>query len=231
MQTALGRFQPISAAATYCSGIPCGPVIVDVQRLKVGKTVGQASAVVRGKGASEPGLMVMATFADIAEPARQSYAFPAWVPPPEQCAPVDPAIWESMPIFNHTEWLQAPVPKAHEPRHSPAIARAVEWERMLVAPILPDGRLDTIATTAFFADSLASAAIHDPALRSGGAYAVALDLSVQFFAQPVTPWILKDARIQHESQGFVYGSVELWSQERALLGIAHQRALCRALKR
>ena len=53
---------------------------------------------------------------------------------------------------------------------------------------------------------------------------LSLEISLQFVATTTSPWLLQHTRAHHSANGYAWGSVELWGEDRQLLAFGTQRA-------
>jgi acyl-CoA thioesterase len=62
-------------------------------------------------------------------------------------------------------------------------------------------------------------------------FVVTMQLSLQWFEPVRTEWVLQHPRVVSTHNGFVTGDLELWSEDRTLVGFASQTALLRPVER
>jgi len=228
--------QLISADATYCQAVPCGPLACAVEVLRSGRRGAQVQ--VRLWATDEPrsdpraDLLVTVVFGsrDAASPYHLVGAgFPSDVPGPEDCAvPARPDVetpFDNIPYHHQTEWRHG---LGHAP-WEPDVAggndpRTVTWFRFLQPPLLDDGSWCD-AALAVPGDMLAPAIVEGVGRARGYFLVVTMQLSIQFFAPMRGTWLCQDTRALHVSGGFATGSVNLWSEDRTLVASATQTAM------
>lgn len=224
---------PVSASALFCAPVPPGPVQVDVDVLRDGRTAAQVAADLRVDDCDEVALRLHSTFGARAstDMAFQRLAFPAeagqpldWDPPPKR-ADDDP--FSDVPFHDQTEWRMAvgTRPWDDDPAAGPAVAGA--WTRLLEPAFAEDGTIDPLAVIVH-ADSIGTAisqafGARDPWLL------LSLEISLRFVASAPTPWLYQDMRGWEAADGYASGETRLWGEDRRLVAVATQTARVRPM--
>ena len=225
--------RPVSATAVYCAPVPPGPVTVDVEILRNGRSAAQVQADLRVPGRDGTALRMQATFG---RPEDHGLAFtdldfpadalsPAdWPPPPPRPAD-DP--FADIPFHHQTDWHFCIGNRPWEGAFPPGPGRAGAWTRLLTPAVAADGTYHPVGLCVH-ADSIGSAM----GQAIGGDrdfFVLTLDLTVRFVAEQREPWVLQHMRAWEATDGYGSGTTELWDTEHRLLAIAHQTAKLRPL--
>lgn len=203
--------------AVFAGQVAGGPVEVDVQVLRRGRSMSQLGATVRNVGA-EAGLTCLAVFGG---PRRgfdfTELAFPA-VPPPEavrgfrdplpegiefefQRAPMPfwDAIVESRPVIGRAPW---------EPFED-GPAEVAYWYRLDHPPTLADGTLDPVAALVL-CDTMPGSVGQKVGPDGGMWFGPSVDLTVQVLAPASPGWLLAHGRARHAGDGYASVDLALW---------------------
>lgn len=231
----LGRpdLRPVSTTALFCAPVPCGPVTVDVDVLRDGRSASQVGADLRVAGEDGIALRLQATFGAESETdlAFRELAFPAdagapldWDPPPER-DPEDP--FADVPFHQQTDWRFAVgvPPWADDPEPGPA--RAGAWVRLLEPAIDGDG-VDPTAVIVH-ADSIGSALGQAFARHRDPWLLLSLEISVRFVGTAATPWLYQDMLGWEAAGGYASGETRLWGEDHRLVAVATQTARVRPM--
>jgi acyl-CoA thioesterase len=231
METHLARpdLQLVTANAIFCAPVHCGPVAVDVEVLRNGRTASQV-----GSNLSVPGTdgVALRTHGVFGRPhdtdlAFRDLEFPADVAMPDACEPPPPRPaddpWPEINFHEQTEWLPAlPFTPFGETRVA-GPARFAAWTRLRVQPLKPDGSYDLLAL-AVPSDSIG------PAIGQGlggmvrNFMSLSLEIGIRFIRPPEGSWVLQHMRCWHCGDGYATGPTELWDDHGNLLAIAQQTA-------
>lgn len=224
---------PVTASALFCAPVPPGPVTVDVEVLRDGRTAAQVVADLRVPGRDGTALRLQATcgqrqdhgldFIDAAFP--EDAGRPEDWPPPPPPPPGDP--FGDIPYHRQTEWLFCIGERPWDGAHPPAPARAGAWTRLLRPPVRSDGTYDPVGLCVH-ADSIGSAM----GQAIGGEqsfFILTLELGVRFVAEQRSPWVLQHMRAWEATDGYGSGVTELWDTDRRLLAVATQTARLRPM--
>jgi acyl-CoA thioesterase len=237
IEAAVGRpdLRLVSADATFCQAVPCGPVAIEVEILRSGRSGAQAQARLwAGDPDSEArsDLVVTAVLgADRPWASATGSAFPADAGDPDRSARRPPAPVEGsfphVPYHDQTDWRLAVGRMTWDPTAAPGgDARSVSWFRFLRPPIRPDGSWEP-ATLAVPGDVLGPAVVEATGRPNGFFLVITLQLSIQFLAPMRGEWLCQHTRANHVGQGFATGVAELWSEDRRLVALATQCAMLR----
>jgi acyl-CoA thioesterase len=230
METHLDRpdLQLVTANAIFCAPVPCGPVAVDVDVLRNGRTASQVGSNLYVPGTDGVALRTHGVFGkphDI-DLAFQDIAFPADVALPDECEPPPPRPlddpWPQINFHEQTDWLPALPFTPPDRRTGPQPARFAAWTRLRVEPRRPDGSYDILAL-AVPSDSIG------PAIGQGlGNVAhfmtLSLEIGIRFIRPPDGRWVLQHMRCWQCGDGYATGPTELWDEHGNLLAIAQQTA-------
>lgn len=220
MEAELGTDQVLrSIHGVFASPVPAGEVEVIVDVVRRGRSMSQASAVVRAPGA-DAGFHALAAFGH----ERSGFtftelAFPA-VPPPHECVSYrDPPPPESgfpeRPAFPF--WLDVMEGRAamgHPPwDHSPrGAAEVATWFRFEGQPTDATGGFDQLALL-IAADMMPSAVFEKLGPTPGRWFAPSVDLTVHLAALPKGEWILNHNKAHYAGDGYASAEVALWDPE------------------
>lgn len=234
-QRSLGRedLAPITATSVFASPIPCGPMVIDTDVLRSGRSAAQVTADLRAGSSSGTDLHLTAVFG---APHETHVAFTEAEYPGDALAVEDTELpaphpedspfaeinyheqteWRpgmrGMAFRSNDEWIRGP-------------ARSLSWFRLLKEPRLADGTIDPVALCAP-ADILGPAIFSrlGPLGPDNPPFLVlSLEITMQFMAPTTSSWILQHTRIPQAGAGYAYSYVELWDTERTLVAIATQR--------
>jgi acyl-CoA thioesterase len=237
IQELIGRpdLDLLSAHAVFCRPVPCGEVTVDASLMRSGRSAVQGRAELMVAGTDEIALHATATYGrhgdspisylDLEIPSAAGLPGDHEPPPPR--ADDDP--FPAVAFHDQTDWRPAIGTRwwDDEPEWSPGPARSGSWMRLVREPRRKDGSFDPLALLVP-ADTVGSAiGQHLGPDRDDHFFTVTLELDVQFFSSPATPWVFQDLRAPHADGGYAYGSVNLFDEEGQLVAVASQRALLR----
>ena len=232
----------LSADATFCQAVPCGPVAMQVEVLRQGRTAAQA--LVRlwaldpedGDPAGPAGndLLITCVFGS-RQPSAFEFVgarFPE-VPGPEECASreVDEGSpFAAIPYHHQTEFRSTTGPFPVEGDVPPGEPRAATWFRFHSTPRRADGTWEPTAL-ALPGDILGTAVHAGVGSGSGYILVISLQISLQFVRDVRSDWLLQHTRAHVAGDGYASGTAELWDEERNLVAIATQCAKLQPLKR
>lgn len=243
-ERALGRddLHMVSAQATYCQAVPCGPVALEAEVIRNGRKAAQVE--VRLWSTDDPtgprgaDLIVAVVFGaeDPASPYRligatfpEDAADPDDLPVREDAGADNP--FAQIPYHRQTEWRLAVGHAPWDPElREGSDPRTVSWFRFNTPPLRPDGSWEP-SSIAVPGDVLGPAVLEGVG-RSGDFFLViTLQLSLQFFAPMRGRYLCQHTRAQHAGGGFATGTAELWSEDRTLVAMATQAALLQPMVR
>jgi len=214
MREALHRddLLPLSCTAMFLAPIPAGPLTIDVDILRAGRTTTQLTADLRVADQTSPALHMQAIFG-ATRAAELTYAN---VRCPDVPRPNEIAVRRHSPVvhFNfddRTEWR--PISGLDDPHSTNVLA----WERLQVGE--PD-----LLSLALHSDVLGLA------VEQQGPYTVlSLEIAIRFVAIPTTPWVLQEIEAWHVADGYATGPARLWDESGRLCAIVHQTAQVRPM--
>jgi acyl-CoA thioesterase len=207
-----------TAHSVFVAQVPHGPLDIDVEVLRRGRSMSHVRAEVRAAG-SELGHLTTAVFGA----PRRGFEFtdlepPAQIVPPSQCrsfrAPLPPEagsvgfvslpFWErhveGAGMFGHAPWEE----------YEPARAEHGTWYRMDDPPWLEDGTLDPLALIVF-ADTMPGAVAEKVgrAERSRW-FGPSVDLTFHLLGDCRSEWVLAHNRARHAGDGYASIDMALW---------------------
>jgi acyl-CoA thioesterase len=230
MREALARpdLDLVTANAIFVAPVPPGPITIDVEVLRDGRTASQVAADLRVDG--KLALRVHGVFgvAHDVEHSLLDVRFPE-VPHPRDVTPPPPppdgdrGPWgEHINFHDQTDWR--PVSSGPwDPGFRAGPARMQVWTRLHREPTLADGSYDPLAL-AIHGDVIG------PAVGAGlGPIGVpfmvlSLEIGIRFVASPTTPWVLQEIEAWHIGDGYATGPARLWDEAGNLCAIATQTA-------
>lgn len=226
----------VSADATFCQAVPCGPVASQVEVLRQGRSAAQAlvrlwaldPANPDPTGPARADLVVSCVFgADVPGSIGFSGEPAPDVPDPDDCPPRPGLDHESpfaaIPYHAQTEFRLVD-PSIGWGREFPAgEPEASSWFRFHRPPVLADGRWEP-ATLALPGDILGPAVHAGAGSGSGEFLVLSLQIGMQFLGDVRTEWLLQHTRAHAAGSGYAAGTATLWDQDRRLVAVATQCA-------
>ena len=219
--------QPLTASALFCAPVPCGPVTVDADVLRDGRSAAQVAADLRVPGTEGTALRLQANFAaDHGDRyAFTDVRFPEGVSGPDAYDPPPPP--EDAPFrvnyHDHTEWRFVTGNRPWDRGFRPGPARAVSWHRLLRDSRYPGGEYE-LSALCVPGDILGSAVGQALGPDAGHFFVLSLEIAIRFIAAPTDAWVLQDARAEHSSGGYATGTSALWDTQHRLVALATQTA-------
>jgi acyl-CoA thioesterase len=221
--------QLVTANAIFCAPVHCGPVAVDVEVLRNGRTAAQVGSNLFVPGTDGVALRTHGVFGKPHDTdlAFRDIEFPADVARPEDCEPPPPRPpddpWPEINFHQQTEWLPALPFTPWGVGHEGGAARFAAWTRLLVQPHRPDGSYDMLAL-AVPSDSIGPAIGQGLGNERRHFMSLSLEIGIRFIRPPEGPWVLQHMRCWHCGDGYATGPTELWDEHGNLLAIAQQTA-------
>jgi acyl-CoA thioesterase len=198
---------------TFAAQVAHGPVDIDVELLRQGRSMSHLRAEVRNVGAARGHLTT-----GIFGAPRRGYDFtdlepPARVRPPAECPsfrdppPPDFSAFPPMPFW--TELVEGRVAIGHAPweDHEPGRAERAVWYRFDDAPFLDDGTIDPLSL-AVLVDSMPGA-VGDK-VGPGTWFAPSIDLTVHLLDDCRSPWVMAHNRARYVGDGYASADMALW---------------------
>lgn len=223
-----------TADATFCQAVPCGPVALQVEVLRQGRTAAQALvrlwAIEHEDDAAGPvgnDLVVTCVLGEGREDSPYRFVgarFPE-VPGPEESVPraeADDSPFARIPYHHQTEFRLTD-PYLRRPDAPPGEPRASSWFRFRVPPLREDGTWEP-ATLALPGDILGSAVHAGTGGGVGFFLVISLQISLHLLADTRADWLLQHTVAHHAGDGYASGTAELWEPDGRLVAVATQCA-------
>jgi acyl-CoA thioesterase len=206
------------AHTTFVAQVPDGPLDIEVEILRRGRSMSHLRAEVRAAGSSH-GHLTTAVFGA----PRRGFEFtdlepPAHIVPPAQCrsfrAPLPPEadatgfvalpFWErhveGAGMLGHAPWEE----------YEPARAEHGTWYRMDDPPWLEDGTLDPLALIVF-ADTMPGAVAEKLGRTDRSRwFGPSVDLTFHLLGHCRSAWVLAHNRARHAGDGYASIDMALW---------------------
>src|SRR5689334_1293914 len=228
MREALARsdLRLVTANAIFVAPVPPGPVTIDVEVLRDGRTASQVAADLRvdGKLALRAhGVFGVAHDVDhsVLDVRFPEAPHPLDVPQPP---PADDRVpFGHINFHDQTDWRPVSGVPLRDGNWRAGPARCQIWTRLHTEPKLADGSYDPLAL-AIHGDVIG------PAVGAGlGPIGVpfmvlSLEIGIRFVAPPATPWVLQEIEAWHIGDGYATGPARLWDEAGNLCAIATQTA-------
>jgi len=237
-QAAVARpdLTPQVASALFVAPVHCGPLVVDTEVLRNGRSAAQVTAKLRSAGSpdGQSDVHLTAVFGAPHE-SRINFIDAVWpadaldladaVVPPERDEDSNP--FSRINYHAQTDFRMAMNGfNFHDPATwEPGPARALTWHRLRNEPLLPDGTYDPISLCAP-ADILGPAifAKLGPMSPENPPFLVlSLEITVHFVAPATSGWIMQHTRVPFAANGYADAVVELWDEHHTLVALATQR--------
>ena len=213
-----------SLTAVFAAPVPAGPVTVDVEVLRRGRSMSQAKATVHGEGATS-GHTTLAVFGG----PRAGFAFtdptmPA-VPPPSDCpsfrdeppdgeGPVTVPFWdqvEGRPAMGHAPWDD----------YVPDRSDCATWYRFDQPPRGADGALDPLALVTL-CDTMPASVEERMGPGQPDWWGPSTDLTVHLLGESRAEWVLAAMRAHRAGDGYASVEVMLWDPDVGLVAYGTQ---------
>jgi acyl-CoA thioesterase len=220
---------PRTLTAVFAGKVDAGPVEIDVQVLRRGRSMSQLTATVRNPG-QEAGLTAIAafgaprrgfSFTDLQMPAvdgpegRRSFRDPLpdgvefeFTRPP---MPFWEEIVEARPVIGRPPW---------EPFED-GPAETASWYRIDDPPVLPDGTLHPAALIVV-CDTMPGAVGQKLGPDAGPWFGPSVDLTVHLLEPAPAGWLLAHNRARHAGDGYASVDQSLWTADGRLVAYATQ---------
>jgi acyl-CoA thioesterase len=200
---------------TFAAQVADGPVTVEVELLRRGRTMSHLRAEVANLGAAR-GHLTTGIFGT----TRPGFDFtdltpPADVPPPLTCPswrdPPPPRVEPFPPMPFWSEVVEARTVRGHPPwdEYVPDRAERVTGYRFDRPPLLDDGTVDPMALVVL-ADTMPGA-VHEKVGRvDRSCWAPSVDLTVHLLGHCRSTWVLAHNRARFAGDGYASADVALW---------------------
>lgn len=216
MASELGHAEqrPRTLHTTFAAQVAHGPLEIEVEVLRAGRSMSQLRAEVRNRGASR-GHVTTCVFGA----GRDGFAFtelrpPADLPDPAACPSFRDPIpegtgFQPMPFWH--ELVDGRVAVGHPPwaDYAPDRAERVTWYRFDDPPVLDDGRLDPLALVVL-ADTMPGAVGERTGPTDRMWFAPSVDLTVHLLDDCRSPWVLGHNTARHAGDGYASVDMALW---------------------
>ncbi|MHB8680539.1 MAG: acyl-CoA thioesterase [Acidimicrobiales bacterium] len=199
---------------TFVAQVAHGPVDIDVEVLRRGRSMSHLRAEVRNTGSGR-GHVTTGVFGT----TRQGFDFtdlepPHGLPLPDDCPsyrdppPVDSG-FEPMPFW--TERVEGRPALGHAPwdDYEPGRAERAIWYRFYDTPMLDDGTIDPFALVVLV-DSMPGAVGEKVGPTDRMWFAPSVDLTVHILGEARSPWLLAHNRARFAGDGYASADMALW---------------------
>lgn len=201
---------------TFVSQVCAGPLEIDVEALRRGRSMSHLRADVHNEGATV-GHITTAAFGG----PRRGFSFedtdpPVCVAPPDDCVswrtPPPPGVDGFTPVPFWSEQVEGRNVVGHAPWETfdPGRAEVVMWYRFDDTPWSADGTVDPLALVVLV-DTMPGS-VREKVADAGGRYwfSPSVDLTVHLFGPCRSPWVLARSRTRHADDGYASAEMALW---------------------
>jgi acyl-CoA thioesterase len=200
---------------TFAAQVTDGPVAVDVEVLRRGRSMSHLRAEVHDPDATR-GHLTTAVFGS----SRTGFDFtdllpPADVPRPDDCPsfrdPPPPGAPPFEPMAFWTQRVEGRAVLGHAPwdEYVPDRAESATWYRFDDPPVLDDGTIDPLSLVVV-ADTMPGAVGERVGRSERAWFAPSIDLTVHILDECRSPWVLGHNRARHASDGYASADMALW---------------------
>ncbi len=199
---------------TFAAQVADGPVEVDVEVLRRGRSMSHLRAEVRNRGAARGHLTT-----GIFGATREGFEFtdlrpPADVPPPTECGsfrdPVPPGVeWVSMRFWDELVEGRPAIGHAPWEDYVPDRAERAAWYGFDEPPYLDDGTIDPLALIVL-ADTMPGAVGEKIGPRDRQWFAPSIDLTVHLLDDCRSRWVLAHNCARFAGDGYASADMALW---------------------
>ena len=199
----------------FVAQVAHGPVRIDVELLRHGRSMSHLRAEVASIGASR-GHVTTGVFGT----TRTGFAFtdlapPAKVLPPDQCPsfrdPPPAGVIPSAPMAFWTHRVEGRAALGHAPweDYVPDRAERAMWYRFDDPPFLDDGTIEPLALV-ILADTMPGAVDEKVGRQDRMWFAPSVDLTVHLLDDCRSPWVLAHNRARYAGDGYASADMSLW---------------------
>jgi acyl-CoA thioesterase len=205
-----------SLHTTFVARVAHGPVSIDVELLRKGRSMSHLRAEVSNGGGGR-GHLTTGIFGSV----RPGFSFtdlapPSVVPPPDGCPSFrDPLPLGVAPQFQPMPFWERQVEGrsalGHPPwaEYAPDRAERVMWYRFDHPPYLEDGTIDPFALVVL-ADTMPGAVGEKVGPQDRTWFAPSIDLTVHILDVCRSPWVLAHNRARFAGDGYASADMALW---------------------
>lgn len=198
---------------TFVAQVADGPVAIDVEVLRRGRTMSHLRAEIRNEAATR-GHVTTAVFGS----SRRGFDFTDLVPPPDVPRPEDcpsfrdppPPGFEFEPMRFWTERVEGRPVLGHAPweDYEPVTSQRAAWHRFDEAPFLDDGTIDPLSLVVLV-DTMPGA-VGERVGERGSWFAPSIDLTVHLLDVCRSPWVLAHNTARYAGDGYASADMALW---------------------
>jgi acyl-CoA thioesterase len=206
---------PRTLHTTYAAQVAHGALEIDVEVLRVGRSMSQVRAEVRNPG-TERGHLTTCVFGA----RRRGFDFtdlrpPDPLPDPLTCRsyrdppPAGATAFAPMPFWDQLVEGRSVIGHAPWDDHVPERAEHAMWYRFDESPLLADGRLDPLALIVL-ADTMPGAVGEKVGRSDRSWFAPSVDLTVHLLDDCRSSWVLAHNRARFAGDGYASADMALW---------------------
>lgn len=206
-----------SMSVVFAGQVACGPVEIEVQELRRGRSMSQLMATVRNPGAAA-GLTTIAVFGA----TRRGFDFTDAAPPPVDGPEGLRSFRDPLPEGVDFEFDRPPMPFWEEILECrPAMGRppwepfedgpaeCAYWYRLDDPPLLDDGSLDPLAAVVL-CDTMPGAVGQKLGPDSGSWFGPSADFTIHLLGPARPGWLLAHNKARHAGDGYASLEMTLW---------------------
>jgi acyl-CoA thioesterase len=200
---------------TFVAQVGDGPVDIDVELLRRGRSVSHLKAEVRNAGANRGHITTGVYGATRAGFSFTDLAPPHEIPRPADCPSFRDPLPEGVPAFDPMPfwdtWVEGRPVLGHAPweEYVPDRAEEAMWYRFDDPPFLEDGTLDPLAIVVL-ADTMPGAVGEKVGRQEQMWFAPSIDLTVHVLDDCRSPWVLAHNRARYAGDGYASADMALW---------------------
>jgi acyl-CoA thioesterase len=200
---------------TVAAQVAHGPVSIDVDLLRRGRSMSQLRAEVSNPDAARGHLTT-----GIFGAPRTGFSFTDLAPPPDIPAPADcrsfrdpppPGVdrFPPTPFWDRHVEGRAVIGHPYWEEYTPDRAEMALWYRFDQPPFLEDGTLDPLALVVM-ADTMPGAVAEKVGRADRSWFAPSIDLTVHILDRCRSPWVLAHNRARFAGDGYASADMALW---------------------
>jgi acyl-CoA thioesterase len=208
--------RPRTLHTTFAAQVAHGPLDIEIEVLRAGRSMSQVRAEVRNRGAQR-GHLTTCIFGS----TRKGFSFtdlrpPHHIPGPLECPsfrdppPAGTPVFEPMPFW--AQRVEGRAALGHAPwdgDYVPDRAERAMWYRFDESPILDDGRLDPLALIVM-ADTMPGAVGEKVGRSESPWFAPSVDLTLHLLDDCRSSWVLAHNRARFAGDGYASADMALW---------------------